>query len=101
MGKNPKLSNVSPLTSGWPRRRAHAHSIVLTENAVGFENGGQRVPPDRETYTLYVSKAAACGLPRLSRRGASLPGAPTRLCTTRIPKLPCVRAGNMELFLAL
>lgn len=38
---------------------AHAQFIVLTENAVGFENGGQCVPSDRETYTLYVSKAAA------------------------------------------
>lgn len=38
---------------------AHAHWIVLTENAVGFENGGQRVPPDGKTNTLYVSRAAA------------------------------------------
>lgn len=37
---------------------AHAHWIVLTENAVGFENGGQRVPPDGKTNTLYVSRAA-------------------------------------------
>lgn len=43
--------------------RAHAQFIVLTENAVGFENGGQCVPADRETYTLYVSKGAA-GLQR-------------------------------------
>lgn len=39
--------------------RAHAQFIVLTENAVGFENGGQCVPSNRETYPLYVSKAAA------------------------------------------
>lgn len=39
--------------------RAHAQFIVLTENAVGFENGGQCVSSNRETYTLYVSKAAA------------------------------------------
>lgn len=39
--------------------RAHAQFIVLTENAVGFENGGQCVSSNRETYPLYVSKAAA------------------------------------------
>lgn len=37
--------------------RAHAQFIVLTENAVGFENGGQCVSSNRETYPLYVSKA--------------------------------------------
>lgn len=83
------LSNMSPLASGWPRRDAHAHLIVLTENAVGFENGGQCVPPDGETYTLYVSKAAAYGLPIRSRRKTLFPRAPTRRCTSRIPKLLC------------
>lgn len=39
--------------------RAHAQFIVLTENAVGFENGGQCVSSNRETYPLYVSKPAA------------------------------------------
>lgn len=38
---------------------AHAQCIVLTENAVGFENGGQCVSSNRETYPLYVSKPAA------------------------------------------
>lgn len=40
---------------------AHAHFIVLTENAVGFENGGQCVPSDWKTNTLYVSTDAAHG----------------------------------------
>ena len=35
---------------------ARAHFIVLTENAVGFENGGQCFSSNRETYPLYVSK---------------------------------------------
>lgn len=49
---------------------AHAQSIVLTENAVGFENGGQRVPSNRETDPLYVSKAATRKAPRRPlRRG--------------------------------
>lgn len=38
---------------------AHAHIIVLIENAVGFENGGQCVSSNWETDPLYVSSAAA------------------------------------------
>lgn len=36
-----------------PRARA---IIVLTENAVGFENGGERFSSNRETKPLHVSK---------------------------------------------
>lgn len=89
-------NNASTMSSSafeHPRERrsaAHAHWIVLTENAVGFENGGQCVPSDRETYTLYVSKAAAHGPPILSRRKTLFSRAPTRRCMSRIPKLLCV-----------
>lgn len=38
-----------------PRARA---IIVLTENAVGFENGGERFSSNRETNPLYVSKVS-------------------------------------------
>lgn len=81
--------------------QAHAQFIVLTENAVGFENGGQCVPPDRETYTLYVSKAAA-----KKRRHRSFPKmafarARLRVCMSCIPQLLCVCVENMVLFLAL
>ena len=81
--------------------RAHAQFIVLTENAVGFENGGQCVPSNRETYPLYVSKAAANKL--LSRSCLKvLPAcAPMRVCISCIPQLLCVCVENMVLFLAL
>lgn len=40
------------------REGARARAIiVLTENAVGFENGGERFSSNRETNPLYVSKA--------------------------------------------
>lgn len=71
-------------------RAAHAHWIVLTENAVGFENGGQCVPSDRETYTLYVSKAAARGPPIPWRRKTLFSTASTRRSMSRIPKVLCV-----------
>lgn len=69
--------------------RAHAQFIVLTENAVGFENGGQCVPSDRETYTLYVSKAAAKRQIR-SFRKTFYARAPMRVCISHIPQLLCV-----------
>lgn len=39
-------------------RRGACAVIVLTENAVGFENGGERFSSNRETNPLYVSKVA-------------------------------------------
>ena len=90
-------NNASTMSSSalvHPRERwpaGHGHWIVLTEHAVGFENGGQRVPSDRETYTLYVSKAAAHGPSILSPRKTLISRAPTRRCMPCIPKLLCVR----------
>lgn len=40
-------------------RRGACAVIVLTENAVGFENGGERFSSNRETNPLYVSKVHA------------------------------------------
>lgn len=72
--------------------RAHAHIIVLTENAVGFENGGQCVSSNRETYPLYVSKAAAKKQLRSSLPNVLFPCAPPSLCICSIPQLLCVRS---------
>lgn len=55
------LSSVTENTFAHARRAARAVaqalSIVLTEDAVGFENGGERFSSDRKTDPLYVSKA--------------------------------------------
>ena len=72
--------------------RAHAQFIVLTENAVGFENGGQCVSSNRETYPLYVSKAAANKQQHHAREKTPLARAPMRARISRIPQLLCVRS---------
>lgn len=70
--------------------RAHAQFIVLTENAVGFENGGQCVPSNRETYPLYVSKATAEKQLNRFLPKALFARAPIRGFISCIPQLLCV-----------
>ncbi len=69
---------------------AHAQFFVLTENAVGFENGGQCVPSNRETYPLYVSKAAAKKQLNRSFPKMLFARAPVFVCISCIPQLFCV-----------
>lgn len=85
---------------------AHAHWIVLTENAVGFENGGQRVPPDGKTNTLYVSRAGGAandGVARHPRETSSFSRV-RRRHLLHSPTPACARAvrvgvgGNMGAF---
>lgn len=84
--------------------RAHAQSIVLTENAVGFENGGQCVSSNRETYPLYVSKAARKDTTKSlvveNWGGGGLHVHPCALAFRAFLN-SCVCVKNMVLFLAL